>query len=201
MIDRVDSTTEANMRLAQWAIAAGLLTSLGALAKDQYAMREDVPETGSNITRTALLWPVPPDARYDELTPAQKSAVRADYVRLSSDDEPAYPAYGMIPVLRDVAKMQTSYIPNTGVIHVAVRVSANGDPEGVAVLSSPDEHLAKAVAFTLMHTKYKPAKCAGRPCESDYSFRYDFRRSHPTNFVVNWAPVMWSDLKLRQPGM
>ena len=28
------------MRLAQWAIAAGLLTSLGALAKDQYVMRE-----------------------------------------------------------------------------------------------------------------------------------------------------------------
>lgn len=189
------------MRLAQWTIAAGILTSLGAVANDQYVMREDIPETGSNITRTALLWPVPPGARYDELTPDQKARVRSDYVTLAPGDEPAYPAYGMIPVLRDVAKMQSSYIPNTGVIHVAVRVSANGDPQGVAVLASPDEHLARAVAFTLMHMKYKPATCAGRPCESDYSFRYDFKRSHPSNFVVGWAPVMWSDLKLRQPGM
>ncbi|HXF79482.1 MAG TPA: hypothetical protein VN598_11505 [Usitatibacter sp.] len=189
------------MRLAQCAIAAGLLGSAGAFAADQFAMREEIPETGSNIARTALMWPVPPDARYDELTPDQKQRVRSAYVRLAADDEPAYPAYGMIPVLREVAKMQTSYIPNTGVIHVAVRVSANGDPEGAAILASPDEHLARAMAFTLMHTKYKPGKCAGRPCESDYSFRYDFKRSHPSNFVVGWAPVMWSDLKLHQPGM
>lgn len=189
------------MRLAKWAIAAGLLGSMGAFAKDQYVMREDIPETGSNIARAAVLWPVPPDARYDELSPDQRERVRSDYVRLAADDEPAYPAYGMVPVLREVAKMRASYIPNTGVIHVAVRVDTDGDPRGVAVLASPDEHLARALAFTLMHMKYKPAKCGGRPCDSDYSFRYDFQRSHPTNFVVGWAPVMWSDLKLHQPGM
>jgi hypothetical protein len=189
------------MRLAQWTVAAALLGSMGALAKDQYQLRQDIPDTGSNIARVALLWPVPVDSTYAELSPAQQQVVRDDYVRLSPDDEPAYPLYGMTPVLRDIAKMRTSYVPNTGVIHVAVRVDTAGQPRGVAVLASPDEALARAVAFTLMHTVYKPAKCAGRPCDSDYSFRYDFQRSHPSTFVVNWAPVMWSDLKLRQPGM
>ncbi|HEX4779386.1 MAG TPA: hypothetical protein VH301_01450 [Usitatibacter sp.] len=189
------------MRLAQWAVAATLLGSMGAVAADQYELRQDVPETGSNIPRVALLWPVPVDATYAELSPAQKQAVRDDYVRLAGDDEPAYPLHGMTMVLREIAKMRTSYVPNTGVIHVAVRVDSTGRPRGVAVLTSPDEHLSRAVAFTLMHTSYKPATCAGRPCDSDYSFRYDFQRSHPSTFVVGWPPVLWSDLKLHQPGL
>lgn len=189
------------MRLAKWAMAAALLGSLGAIAKDQYALRADVPETGSNISRTALLWPVPVEATYDELSPAQKEVVRSDYVNLAPGDEPAYPAYGMVPVLRDIAKMRASYIPNTGVIHLGVRVDSRGHAQGVAVLATPDELLARAVAFTLMHATYKPAKCAGRPCDSDYSFRYDFQRSHRSNPIVGWAPMMWPDLRLRQPGM
>jgi len=188
------------MRLAHCVLAAGLLGSLGAIANDQYVLREDVPETGSNIHRAALLWPVPPSAKYDELSADQKRLVRADYVNLAANDEPPYPAYGMVPVLRDVAKMRASHL-SEGLIHIAVRVSASGEPQGVAVLASPDEHLARAVAFSLMHTQFKPATCAGRPCDGDYSFRYDFRHSYPSNFVVGWHPVMWAQLKLYQPGL
>src|SRR5262252_10397804 len=131
------------MRLAAWGIAAGLACSLGAVAKDQYVLREEVPETGSNIQQAWLFWQVPPDATYDELTSEQKQVVRAEYVKMGANDEPPYPVYGMTGVLRDVAKMRRSTIPVTGIIHLAVAVDSSGAPYGVAVLASPDTQLSK----------------------------------------------------------
>jgi hypothetical protein len=191
------------MRFAAWGIAAGLVAcSLGAAAKDQYVLKEDVPETGSNIFRAALNWPVPPDASYEELTAEQKQTVRSEYMKLGANDEPPYPMYGMTGVLRDVSKMRRSNIPVTGKIHFAVGVDAAGNPRGVAVLASPDTQLSKAVAFSLMHTKYKPAKCDGRPCDGEFSFYYDFDHNYPQNMMVtNWPVFMWADMRLKSPGL
>jgi hypothetical protein len=201
MMDRVLFTTEENMRLVAWSIAAGLAAcSLGAAAKDQYSLREDVPETGSNIQKEVLSWPVPPDATYEELTPDQKQTVRSEYLNMGANDEPPYPLYGVGVVLRDVQKMRRSNIPVTGKIHFAVGVDSAGNPQGVAVLASPDTQLSKAVAFSLMHAKYKPAKCSGRPCNGEFSFYYDFQHNYPTGMVMtDWPVFMWADRRLQSP--
>ena len=189
------------MKLAALGIAVGLAAcSMAAAAKDPYALWEDVPETGSNIARASLMWPVPPGASYDELTPDQKQTVRSEYLKLGANDEPPYPYYGPGGVLRDVARMRRSNIPMTGKMHFAVGVDSAGNPYGVAVLASPDTQLSKAMAFALMHTRYKPAKCDGRPCAGEYSFYYDFSRSYPTGMVVTeWPYVLWSDRKFGGP--
>ena len=187
------------MKNAHWGIALfATMAVTGACAADLYALRDDQPETGSNIYRTLLTWPVPIDARYEELDAQQKSIVRADYVTLAADDEPPYPAYGMSGVLKEVGNLRRAWVDG-GTIHLAIRVDANGRPIGAAVLKAPDEKVARAVTFTLMHTRYKPAKCHGTPCEGDYSFRVDMVQRNPQQFIVDWNPVLWAERKI--PGM
>ena len=187
-------------KAAYWGMA--LCTSVAAVfaasAADQYALRDDTPETGSNIVRTLVMWPVPVDASYEELTPQQRGVVRADYVTLAADDEPPYPAYGMTPVLREIGNLRRAWV-DAGTVHIAVRVDASGRPIGAAVLKAPDEKIARAITFTLMHTRYKPARCHGAPCEADYSFRYDMMQRNPQQFIVDWNPVLWAERKI--PGM
>ena len=162
-----------------WAASAG--------AADLYAVREDVPETGSNIVKATVYWPVPVNKRYAELTGEEQRIVRDEYV-LGARDEPPYPRDGMGPILADVARIQARNL-GTGLLHLAVRVDARGEPQGVTVLSSPDKGIDHGAAFALMHTRYKPALCDGAPCAGDFSFRY--RLEPPRNFLVNWHPIFW----------
>ncbi|HEY4998452.1 MAG TPA: hypothetical protein VII36_04880, partial [Usitatibacter sp.] len=130
----------------------------GAGAADLYAIREESPETGSSIQKSAVTWPVPINRRYGELTPEQRRMVREEYVKLAPGDEPAYPRDGMEAILGQLAKIQLREL-ESGLLHFAVRVDANGHPEGVAVLSSPSEAISKAVSYVLLDTAYKPATC------------------------------------------
>ena len=166
-----------------------ILWAASASAADLYALR-DVPETGSNIPRTTISWPIPINKSYGELNADQQRIVRDGYVRLGARDEPAYPLDGMTPILREVARIQSTNL-GTGTLHLAVRVDARGEPLGVAVLRSPDNAVSHGVAYALMHTRYKPAKCDGAPCASDFSFKYDFASAHTRNFIVDWNPVLW----------
>ena len=188
------------MKKVHWGMVLGSMATaaITASAADMYALRDDQPETGSNIYRTLVTWPVPIDARYEELTAQQKALVRADYVQLAADDEPPYPAYGLTGPLREIGNLRRAWVDG-GVIHVAIRVDAEGRPLGAAVLKAPDEKVAKAVTFTLMHTRYKPARCHGAPCEADYSFRYSMMQRNPQQFIVDWNPVLWAERKI--PGM
>jgi hypothetical protein len=179
-------------------MAAGLLCTASLAMGAEYALKETEPETGSNIYRTAMTWPVPIDKTYAELSKEEKDVVRSGYVTLGPNDEPPYPAYGMTGVLQDMSKIRLSSTDD-GMILMAVSVDASGQPRGVAVLRAADVGVAKAFAFVLMHTAYKPAMCAGAPCAGEYAFRYDFSHRKPNNFIVNWDPYLWSDKVAKQP--
>jgi len=165
-----------------------VLWAASASAADRYAVREDVPETGSNIIRATVYWPVPVNKTYAELNGEEQRIVRDEYVRLGARDEPPYPRDGMAPILADVARIQTRNL-GTGLLHLAVRVDARGEPQGVAVLASPGMAIDHAAAFALMNARYKPALCDGAPCAGDFSFRYQLQT--PRNFLVAWHPVFW----------
>jgi hypothetical protein len=173
-------------------LAASLLWAASAAAKDQYVIHEERPETGSNISKVALTWPVPIERRYGELTGDEQRIVRAAYIRLAADDEPAYPRDGMAAILGEAARIG-SQSTDKGWVHLAVRVDATGQPRGVAVLTSPNERVARAVSYVLMNSAYKPALCGGKACESDFSFRYDIPQ--PRNFLVDWNHTHWTTLR------
>ena len=170
----------------------GMLSILWAAsvgAADLYAIR-DVPETGSNIPKAAVSWPIPINKRYEDLNDDEQRFVRNDYVRLGARDEPPYPRDGVTPILGEVARIQAKGL-GSGLLHLAVRVDARGEPQGVAVLRTPDNAIAHGVAYLLLHTRYKPAKCDGAPCAGDFSFKYNFESAHKRNFIVDWNPVLW----------
>lgn len=167
-----------------------LCSGAAAMAADTYVIREDVPETGSNIAKPAVTWPIPVNKRYEELTGDELRIVRDDYVSLGARDEPPYPRDGMTPILAEVARIQKRGM-GTGLLHLAVRVDARGEPQGVAILKSPDPAVAHAVAYSLMNTRYRPARCDGAPCASDFSFKYRLENAYGRNFIVDWNPVLW----------
>ena len=165
-----------------WAASAG--------AADPYSVREAIPETGTNIARPAVYWPIPVSKSYEELTAAERRWVRDQYVRMGERDEPPYPRDGMAPILGEVALVQL-HERGRGLVHLAVRVDARGEPLGVAVLKTPEPVLAKALSVTLMNTRYKPAMCDGTPCAGDFSFQYDLQLSRTHNFLADWHPIFW----------
>ena len=165
-----------------------LMWAASAMAADVYSVREEVPETGSNIIKATVRWPVPVNKTYAQLNSEEQRIVRDEYDRLGVRDEPPYPRDGMAPILADVARIQTRNL-GSGLLHLAVRVDARGEPQGVVVLASPDMAIDHAAAFALMHARYKPALCDGAPCAGDFSFRY--RLETPRNFLVGWHPVFW----------
>jgi hypothetical protein len=182
-------------------IAAGLVCAATLAWGKQDVLYEEVPETGSNITRVAMTWPVTISATYAELSPEEREFVRGDYVKLGNGDEPAYPLYGMTPVLQEMQRIRMGS-NDDGRVSLVVRVDAQGHARAFAILKAPDEGIAKAFAFVLMHTPFKPASCGGQACDSDYVFRYDFAHRKPSNFiVVNWDGRLWSDLVAKQPGL
>ena len=63
-------------------------------------------------------------------------------------------------------------------LRYGVRVDAKGVPQAIAVYKSPDERFTKAVAYQLINTDYKPARCHGKPCPGEYIFDFDFKVSH-----------------------
>lgn len=172
----------AGMLSLLWAASAG--------AADPYAVREDVPETGSNIQKATVHWRVPVEKRYSELSSDELRLVRDDYERLGARDEPPYPRDGMTPILTEVARVQRTN-RGTGLLHLAVRVDARGEPQGIAVLASPDNAVAHGVAYALMKERYKPAMCDGAPCAGDYSFKYRMKPAYTHSFIADWNTAFW----------
>jgi hypothetical protein len=171
--------------------ALSLALAGAAVAADRYALREDVAPTGTNIVRAAVVWPVPINRSYEELTGEQKNLVRDEYVKLGARDEPPYPLEGMTPILRELAKVSAQDF-DSGLLHLAVRVDANGHPLGVAVLASPNRNMEEAMGLALLDATYKAAKCDGKPCEGDFSFKYRFELERHHTARTYWNPAMWT---------
>ncbi len=167
-----------------------LLWAASAFAADPYAVREDIPETGSNIQKSKVLWRVPVEKRYAELSSDEARIVREEYVTMGARDEPPYPRDGMTGILNEVARVQRAN-RGSGLLHLAVRVDARGEPLGTAVLATPDNAVAHGVALALMKERYKPALCEGAPCAGDYSFKYRLPQAYTHNFIADWHTSMW----------
>jgi hypothetical protein len=181
-------------------MAVGLLCGASIAMSADYALKEAEPTTGSNIARTLMMWPVPIDKKYSELTKEEKDVVRKAYVKLGPNDEPPYPAEGMTGILRDAAKIHQA-TPEDGLVLMAVNVDATGHAQGVALLRPADQGVAKAFAFVLLRETYKPALCAGSPCAGEFAFEYDFTHRRATNIDINPDRWLYIGNAARWPGM
>lgn len=152
-------------RLALIAAVAALSGAAGA-EEASYAFK-DQPRTGSHIRRTVAFAPIPFDKRYADLSELQKSIVRATYERMGPGDEPPFPANGLNPVFRKLARLEKEAM-RPGPIKASVLVDPAGTALSVRIHTAPNEALGDYVAQLLLEQRYKPALCGGQPCSQDF---------------------------------
>ena len=149
--------------------------SFAAQAQDppRYTLKERQARTGSFIARDAVIWTIPLDKSYDQMTPEQKAIVRSDYVDMKPEDEPPFPDEGlgkMLEVMQEGTKKVRGGV--RGELYLIVHVSSTGEVDSVEILRSPDERWGRFAAGVAMLTKYKPGICSGAPCAMEYGIRF-----------------------------
>lgn len=117
--------------------------------------------------------PVPPDLPYDQLSPAQKAAVRALQADLAPENDPPYPLGGQRDLLEPLAQAQLRIV-STGLLVMDILVSADGVVEGVKPVKSPDNDMRRFAHRLALRTKFKPALYAGQPCRGTYRLMMQF---------------------------
>lgn len=147
-------------------LAAGSASAAGAKTDAIYKFK-DVPRTGSHVARNVAFSPVPFDKRYADLSAAQREVVRSAYENMADNDEPPFPAYGLNPIFRLLARLDPTLVRG-GPLRATVMVGPDGKPVSVRVLDAPNEFLTGFVGNALMLQDYKPAICAGQPCGQEF---------------------------------
>lgn len=160
-------------------LLALLIVATGAVAQDvsppaepkkQYVYKHDDARTGSYIPRNMTVTDHPIHVPYDELTPEQKALWKRQYLAMPADDEPPYPVAGLKRTMKAVL-MAAQRTDSDGEVDAVVVVREDGTPDSVSVLKAPTHKLGTFVAQALMLEKFKPAKCAGKPCAMEYPFQ------------------------------
>ncbi|MFZ6758471.1 hypothetical protein ACO0K9_14805 [Undibacterium sp. Ji50W] len=153
-----------------------MLNATSAIAQEatpapEYTLKREDPSTGSRIRQDAVTGiRVPINKSYAELTSEQKTKVRSLYEHLDETDEPPYPLKGTKEILRAISNAQ-DVLHLQGDLSVFVEVNADGTPNAVGVIKSPDERMTNLVATALIHERYKPGLCKGTPCKMQFPLR------------------------------
>ena len=117
---------------------------------------------------------IPAEKRYDELTADQKAKFRAQFSNLADADEPSYPIAGLRPLAEEIVAELANTSIGKGTLFMTVHVDEQGEAKPTAVFDTPDARVSRVVAVVLMKTKYKPARCNGKPCSSEFPFTARF---------------------------
>ncbi|MCS0583831.1 hypothetical protein NX784_19740 [Massilia pinisoli] len=150
----------------------------GAESSKTYTVKEDQADTGTWIRRDiAYRIPVPPDLGFKELSPEQQAEVASWYPALAPGDEPPYPVNGPA----EFYKAMSHVVRKTGMkgdITVYVLVGADGKVRSVTAVGLDDAEVRKIIATAAGLVQYKPAVCAGHPCDMAYPYRLGLEVKH-----------------------
>jgi hypothetical protein len=136
-----------------------------------YTVKQHIPTIGTTIRHdVARGIPVPPERGFNELTAAERARVANWYPALAPGDEPPYPVKGPAEFYRAVARV-VGTMQAEGNITVYVQVGTDGKARSVKALGLTDPEARKMVATMAGLVQYKPAVCAGQPCEMVYPYR------------------------------
>lgn len=145
----------------------------------RYALREDIPDIGTNIRREVMRSElVPIDSSYAQLTPEERARWRGQYEGLPPDVEPPFPQSGLQAILRQLLAAQ-KLARVSGPFSAFAQVDEKGEVTSVSILVSPDKDISQAAATAVMRTRFKPALCGGKPCAMQFPLRMTFVMDNP----------------------
>lgn len=117
---------------------------------------------------------VPFNRTYAQLSPSERAAFKSLYVDMPEADEPPFPVGGLKQIYEPIGQGQAALGAN-GTLVMEVVVGADGEPQEVHVLRSPNKQVTQFVAGVAMVTKFKPAVCSGKPCRAGFPIRVQFK--------------------------
>lgn len=112
---------------------------------------------------------IPPTLGYQELSEDQQAFVRSRYPALAPGDEPPYPMNGP-GAFFDLVRRIIGATQQEGQVEVYVLVDKDGKVAGVTSVGLKNAEVGKAVGLAAARLKYKPAICAGEPCQMIYPY-------------------------------
>jgi hypothetical protein len=136
---------------------------------------EDAGVAWENQQVAARHIPVPPELDYTELSPEQRANVASWYAALAPGDEPPYPVNGPAEFYKAMS-IVVGKLHLKGSVYLYVRVGADGKARSVRVIGLTDPDVRKIMASLATAVKYKPASCAGQPCEMVYPYHLGLGR-------------------------
>lgn len=145
-----------------------------ASAKTFYKIKGE-PPLGSRYKPTEAKSMVPFDKEFDQLTERQMRIYRTGFKGLTADQTPPFPIGGT-QAIYDPLILAHSRIAKSGYLRLIVKVDEEGLPQQVAIYDSPSERMTEMALSVFFSTEFKPATCAGDPCEMDYQFEFKLRK-------------------------
>jgi hypothetical protein len=140
-----------------------------------YTLKEDHARTGSSLPLdVSRAVPVPPSLGYAELTAEQQAMVNSWYPALAAGDEPPYPLHGPAEFYKFVSKV-VGRTRTHGQIHIYVDVDKDGKAVSVKAMGLDDPEVRKVISLGAAAVAYKPARCAGQPCQMIYGYNMALR--------------------------
>ena len=139
-------------------------------AERLYTLKSDYPGTGTMLRdNVATRIPVPPTLGYDKLSAQEQAVVKGWYAALAPGDEPPYPKYGPASFYKTVQQI-SSRLRQKGDVFVLVLVGKDGKALSVKTIGLEEPEARKVIAIAAGILEYKPARCAGQPCEMGYGY-------------------------------
>jgi hypothetical protein len=140
-----------------------------------YPVKQGFATIGSTFREDAARGvPVQPNLGFRKLPPKQQAAVASRYKGLAPGDEPPYPVGGPGEAIKAMAAILRKAGEEADV-YVYVLVGKDGNVRNVTAIGLKDPAARKGLAAVASVVRYKPAACAGQPCEMIYPYSLDFR--------------------------
>ncbi|CAN5149571.1 hypothetical protein BH09PSE6_BH09PSE6_29900 [soil metagenome] len=194
-------------------LAAGSLALAPALARQPATPTSASAETASNAPRYSLngiilgttvrtelvTGPIPFDRNFSELTAQDKQAFKQLYGSLAADAEPPFPEDGYKPLsafLIDISHRLSA----PAKIEALINVDGAGNAKSIAVITSSDPGVTRAVGLAMLKQRFKPATCSGTPCEMAFPLRLEFAAAAgERGSEVDLSPIRQTDNNRSSP--
>ncbi|MEH6437455.1 hypothetical protein [Massilia sp. DD77] len=140
----------------------------------RFTLKSERTDFGSRFRSERAVGFAPLDAPWQALTPGQQRVVRDAYPALDERDEPPYPLEGTRAFYKATADVYQKFVGLEGSALVYVLVGTDGAPKSASVIGAPHPDLGRYLSMVAMTQRFKPASCAGKPCEMIYPAAFQF---------------------------
>ena len=142
------------------------------------------PSLGSKIKPVEATASFPFDKEYRQFTEKQKADYRSQWEGLAPDDIPPFPKRGTKTLYEPIIKGHAK-IARGGMLSLVAKISEKGEVEEVAIYESPHEDITQLAMSVMFHAKFRPGKCAGKPCKMEFPFQFELRRRVKDSNTLN----------------